>query len=475
MISVGVLVISVGILMIPVDILVVPVGILLIAVLLLAAGMLFAWWLSRDMRGAIRHIERGVGRVSRGDLDHRIPVTSNDELGQLASAFNDMVAQRREAGIREERQREFLSAVLENLTEGVVACDEQGNVNLFNRTMREFLGPTPERIPASRWAAHYALYHTDGKTPLNRREVPLMRALDGQQVDHQELIIAPAGRPARHIVASGQPIYANDGRNLGAVVAMHDITERKRAEAELREHARELARSNAELEQFAYVASHDLQEPLRTVSSYTQLLDRRYRNQLDAEANEYFDFITESVRRMRDQITGLLTYARVVRNLSPPRATDLNRLLAAQLANLAQAIDEQQARITHDTLPTLKVFPVELGRVFQNLIANALKFRGPDAPRIHIGCQRKDDAWEITVADNGIGVAAEHAERIFMLYKRLHTRDKYPGDGLGLPLSRRIIEHHGGRIWLTHGDPDSEFCGAIFHFTLPARTPATNA
>lgn len=436
----------------------------LMALALLAGGLLFAWWLSRGILAAIRDIEDGVAKVSKGDLNHRIPVSSNDELGHLTQAFNDMVRQRREAGINEERHREFLSTVVENLAEGVIACDERGNVSLFNRATREFYGLPPEAVPAERWAEYYALYEADGTTVMAAATAPLTRAFAGERIDNQEMVIATPKLPERHIVASGQPILASDGRKLGAVVAMHDITDLKRTEREILEHVGELARSNAELEQFAYVASHDLQEPLRTVTSYTQLLDRRYRAKLDEGATEYFEFINSAVHRMRDQINGLLEYSKVSRNTNDPQSTDLNQLLDAAVASLELAIDDQRAKITHDDLPTLTVYPAQLGQVFQNLLANALKFRGDAPPVVHVGCKETAQGWEITVSDNGIGVSPEHADRIFKLYQRLHTHDQYPGNGIGLALCRKIVERHSGKIWLTPGNP-----GAVFHFTLLAQ------
>jgi two-component system, chemotaxis family, sensor kinase Cph1 len=242
------------------------------------------------------------------------------------------------------------------------------------------------------------------------------------------------------------------------------IAEAKKAAEELARTTQELARSNKELEEFAYVASHDLQEPLRMVSSYLSLLERRYKGKLDSDADEFIHFAVDGAKRMQQLIKDLLTYSRVGTRGKPFVPTDGYQSLAAALDNLQIAIQEQGAIITHDPLPTVKADGSQLTQLFQNLIGNAIKFHGAEKPQIHISAEEKDGEWEFAVKDNGIGIAPENFERIFVIFQRLHTREEYPGTGIGLSVCKRIVERHGGRIWL-----ESEAGkGTTFHFTLPA-------
>jgi two-component system, sensor histidine kinase len=240
------------------------------------------------------------------------------------------------------------------------------------------------------------------------------------------------------------------------------IEHRQQAQQELESNLKELARSNADLEQFAYIASHDLQEPLRTVTSYTQLLLRRYEDNADAQSHEFSAYITEAVQRMREMIDGLLAYSRISRHELQREKVDLNSVIATVLSDLKTAIKDNAATVEYEQLPTLQVNRMLIQHLFQNLVSNALKFHGDTPPRIHISARRQGAQWQVSVRDHGIGIDPQHAERIFVLFQRLHTRDRYAGNGLGLGLCRKIVEHHGGRIWVEPANP-----GSVFHFTLP--------
>ncbi|MEO7195882.1 MAG: ATP-binding protein [Pseudonocardiaceae bacterium] len=228
-----------------------------------------------------------------------------------------------------------------------------------------------------------------------------------------------------------------------------------------------LQRSNSDLEQFAYVASHDLQEPLRKVSSFCELLAKRYAGQLDDRANQYIHFAVDGARRMSALINDLLAFSRVGRAASSGWALlDGEVLLAQSLRNLDEVITQTGAQITHDPLPTVVGEATLLTTVFQNLIGNAIKFRGAQPPRIRLGVHPDVDCWTFRVSDNGIGIDLAYAEKIFVIFQRLHSKDAYPGTGIGLAQCRKIIEYHHGRIWL---DPDTT-AGSTFCFTLPATT-----
>ena len=280
--------------------------------------------------------------------------------------------------------------------------------------------------------------------------------------EFEERVIRPSGE-VRWLHSHGRVTTDARGQPVRMTGTCQDITERKRADEELAARAEALARSNEDLEHFADVASHDLQEPLRTVASYTQLLERRFATG-DAGAREFVRFITDAVHRMQDLLGDLLTYSRVTRDARARDPVDLGAVLDGVLANLDGAIRDAGATVTHDPLPTVPGDRTQLSQVLQNLVANAVKFRGGAAPRVHVSAARQDGEWVIAVRDNGIGIEPEHFEKMFVLFQRLHPRERYPGTGLGLAICKKIVERHGGRIWVASPGTGQ---GTTFSFTLP--------
>jgi len=231
----------------------------------------------------------------------------------------------------------------------------------------------------------------------------------------------------------------------------------------LQRNSEELARSNAELEQFAYVASHDLQEPLRMVASYTQLLARRYRGKIDSEADEFIGFAVDGATRMQTLIRDLLSYSRIMTQGHSLLPADAKLACDIACRNLQKSIEESGAKVTVGLLPTVHADATQLTQLFQNLIGNALKYCDERAPLIRVDATAADEAWQFSVQDNGIGIESQYFERIFQMFQRLHTREKYSGTGIGLAICRRIVERHGGRIWV-ESQPGM---GSTFHFAIP--------
>ncbi|PVY97736.1 sensor histidine kinase [Actinomycetospora cinnamomea] len=251
------------------------------------------------------------------------------------------------------------------------------------------------------------------------------------------------------------------------VLIVRELADTERSRQELDARGRELARSNSDLEQFAYVASHDLQEPLRKVASFCQLLQRRYAGQLDERADQYIEFATDGAKRMQVLINDLLAFSRVGRQGDAMEPVDLGELVDRAVENLAGALDESGGSVTRGELPRVLGAPALLTTVFQNLLGNSLKFRGDDPPQVRVDAERDPDAtterWLLRFRDNGIGIDPEYAERIFVIFQRLHAKDAYPGTGIGLAMCRKIVERHEGQMWLEPTDGS----GTTFVVALP--------
>ena len=274
-----------------------------------------------------------------------------------------------------------------------------------------------------------------------------------------------------------------DGKHFGRLWHHRDITDRKRAEDELKKahddlelrikertkelqlSNTELERSNADLQQFAYVASHDLQEPLRNVATCLQLLEKDYKSKLDANADQYINYAVDSAVRMKDLIQGLLAYSRIATRGNPMERTDCERTLDRAVTNLSFSITETGAVITHDPLPTVLADDTQLLQVFQNLIQNAVKFRRDEPPQIHISAAPNKNECIFSVKDNGIGIESRHLDRIFVIFQRLHKRSQYEGTGMGLAIVKKVVERHGGRVW-AESEPEM---GTTFYFTIPEK------
>jgi light-regulated signal transduction histidine kinase (bacteriophytochrome) len=291
----------------------------------------------------------------------------------------------------------------------------------------------------------------------------------GETIEGKELILRRPGGELMPVLCNAGPIRDKAGHITGAVVAWRDITDRKRAEETLRETVTELERSNKDLEQFAYVATHDLQEPLRQVTSFVNLLRDRYRGAFDAKGEQYMTYVVEGANRMSALVSGLLDYSRVGRREETVQSVPANEAYAEAVANLRTTMEEAQAQVTCDRLATMQADRVQLVQLFQNLIGNAIKFRREGVrPEVHVGCRPDGQTCTFWVRDNGIGIASEHHGRASVIFQRLHGLGKYPGTGIGLAICKKIVERHGGRIWIESQVGQ----GSTFFFTMPAAKEA---
>jgi PAS domain S-box-containing protein len=352
---------------------------------------------------------------------------------------------------RKQAETRFRAAV-ESAPSGMIMMDRGGKIvlvnheaeRLFGYTRDELLGQPIELLVPERFRSKHPSYRSDFFLDPRSRAMGAGRDLYGRRKDGSETPVE----------IGLNPFETDEGFFVLASVV--DITERKRAEEELH-------RSNEELERFAYVASHDLQEPLRMVGSYVQLLGKRYKGKLDADADEFIGYALDGALRMQRLIEDLLAFSRVSTRGGALVATDANVVLDRALANVRFTIDEAGAVVTHDPLPTVLADAGQLEHVFQNLVSNAVKFRSAEPPRVHISATQQESRWVFGVRDNGIGIEPQYYDRIFVIFQRLHGKQEYPGTGIGLAIAKKIVERHGGKIWVT----STPGAGSTFSFSLP--------
>jgi PAS domain S-box-containing protein len=385
------------------------------------------------------------------------------------------ISDRKRVEIELDRDRNFLQALLDNLSDGIVACDPQGVLTLFNQATKDFHGLPKRSIAAERWAEYYDLYLPDGKTKMSQPEIPLFRALQGESVRDVEMMIIPKqGRP-RTLLANGDPIINSNGEKIGAIVAMRDISDRKQAELvltqlndrlehlndelELRVQQRtaelqqvnnlllgvtkQLQKSNQELEQFAYITSHDLKAPLRAIANLSEWIEEDLEGKLDADTKQHFNLLRGRVHRLENLINGLLAYSRVGRV-----KTDLKQVVVAKL--LAEIIDlldfPANFEIDIREMPVLVTEELPLQQVFSNLIGNAIKHGDRTEGIITISAIELGEFYEFAVADNGRGIDPRYHDKIFTIFQTLEARDDRESTGIGLAIVKKAVENQGGEI-----------------------------
>ncbi len=404
--------------------------------------------------------------IKKGAADYVL----KDGLARLPSAVQRAL---QEKGLREERKRSDaalresqaqLESLVQSALDAIITVGDEHKILMFNAAAEKMFGcsaaeavgqPIGRFIPQRFRSAHTEHVRKFGETGTTKRAMAHQDTLMALRADGGEF-------PMEASVSRSRV-----GARLLFTVIVRDVTEREQAQKKLEEKADELARSNADLEQFAYVASHDLQEPLRMVTSYTQLLAERYRGKLDESADKYIGYASEGAQRMQVLIQDLLAFSRVGRNGVSHGNVDCNAVMLDVLQTLASTVQESGAVVTHAELPAVWANRTQMTQVFQNLIQNAIKFRGKEPPAVSVQAEKAGLRWQFSIRDNGIGIAPEYAENIFVVFQRLHARAEYPGNGIGLAICKKIVERNGGKIWV-ESQPGS---GACFKFTLPCHGP----
>lgn len=410
----------------------------------------------------------GVFAAARDVTDRR---RIERELDRYRAHLEELVQQRT---AQLEAANSQLQTVFDVVNVGMLLIDENGAVQRVNDTVSRWIGRDVsahrQHQPGDIVGCIHAVGNSAGCGLSDHCRMCALRNAftsvlqSGQpihDVEAETTLLIDGSEVRLWLEISVDPVVLDGRRHV--ILAMNNITARKKAEEVLRRTTDELARSNEELQQFAYVASHDLQEPLRVVTGYVQLLERKYKSRLDADAEKFLHYIVDGVERMQQLINDLLNYSRVGTRGAAFRPINSQSVLDRVLANLKAVVEETGAAVTHDPLPIVQGDETQLVQLFQNIIGNGIKFRGDRTPHIHLSAHRQDGCWEFAVRDNGIGIEQQYWEQIFVIFQRLHTRHKYPGTGIGLAICKRIVERHGGRIWL-ESQPGQ---GTTFHFTLP--------
>jgi PAS domain S-box-containing protein len=424
----------------------------------MGAGMELA---GRRKDGSEFPIEIGLSHVSTPEGPLAFGMVSDiSERKKAADELERVNNEFRRSNAELVASQDKLRSYFEAASQAILGVSGDGRISLVNRRTEEMFGYTREELVGQelelllpdRFRSAHISHRDDYFAEPRVRAMGAGMDLAGRRKNGTEFPIE---------IGLG---HANTPEGPLAFGMVSDISERKKAADDLKRANEELRQSNIEMEQFAHVASHDLQEPLRMVTGYLQLIERRYSTQLDASGKEFIGFAVNGAKRMRVLIRDLLEFSRAGTHAANFRKIDTGLILSNALANLKTAIDESAARITVGPLPTLVADPGLLTQVFQNLIANAIKFQKGDGPSVHISAQRQGAEWIYSVRDNGIGIESHHLDRIFRIFERLHSIEEYSGSGIGLAITRKIVERHRGRMWV-ESQPGA---GSTFFFSLSA-------
>jgi PAS domain S-box-containing protein len=381
------------------------------------------------------------------------PIKENEELIGAVIIYRDITEQR-----KEQQSKNRLASIVESSEDAILGLSLKGNIENWNDGAVRSYGYSKEEAFNKNVSI---IFPNDN---LGEIDVLLGRIKNGEHINHFETIRKKKDGSLIYVSQAISPIKDYENKVIGVSSIERDISEKKISEEKLNNVLLELERSNKELEQFAYITSHDLQEPLRTIISYSQLTQEIYADKLDEKGKQFLNYASEGAQRMQNLINDLLEYSRIEKAGTTFEPTVCNEIVKTAITNLNLSISESKAEVICDDLPIVMGDKIQLIQLFQNLIGNAIKYRGKLSPKIFINATKKENIWFFSVKDNGIGFNSEYAEQIFLIFQRLHSRKTYKGSGIGLALCKRIVERHGGTIW-AESEPEK---GSIFNFTIPS-------
>jgi signal transduction histidine kinase len=464
-----------------------------------------AHFISLRFTKPITRLREGADHIATGQLGYRVAVETSDEIGELANQFNKMAAALNASyqGLEEKiakRTRELsglytamtpltakesLQDLFKSIIERLVSAtgSDAAMIRMLDAETQSFVCLAQQGYAAEHVAINPVLASGSADEYVLTLDKPIIsgdissdpRIKRKRQVQFGfrscaflPLSVKGEGRGIIHLASRSVGYFTEDKKEYLMAIArlMGIVVENGELLRSSLRYAEELKQSNKELEQFAYVASHDLQEPLRMITGYTKLLAKRYKGKLDQDADDFIRYAVDGAQRMHVLIQDLLTLSRVGTRGKEFAPTDCEVVLSNTLVNLQAAIGDTGATVSHDPMPKVMADAGQLAQVFQNLIGNAIKYQNTNPPLIHVSCQQRSKEWLFSVKDNGIGLDPKYAERIFVIFQRLHTRHEYPGTGIGLALCKKIVERHGGRIWVE----SEQGRGSIFYFTIPSGT-----
>ena len=427
----------------------------------------------------LKESEKITGMIALGNKKGGYKEADRDDMENLSVAFVEALNRKRAEDLLEKHRQNLEELVKERteelakseerfktffnqaLTGCAITSPEKGWLEV-NKSLCEMLGYTREELLSMTWAD---LTHPDD---LEKDLEQFSRLLSGEInfYNLEKRFIRKDGETV-HTITAPRAYYGDDGKIEHCVAVVQDITKRKLAEDELKKSLEDISRSNKELEQFAYVASHDLQEPLRKISSFTGLLSKKYKNKLDEKADKYMWYIVDGANRMQSLIHDLLMYSRAGRGELVAEPVDMNEVMEQVISDLQPSIQKNKVKVTSGSFPVVEGNSSQIQQVLRNLISNSIKFKSDREIEIHVHFEEKENGECVfSVKDNGIGIEEQYLERIFGIFQRLHTKSEYPGTGIGLSICRKIIERHNGRIWVS-----SDYGkGTTVFFTLPLRT-----
>jgi len=420
----------------------------IIALTVEISGLLLTISISRSIQKGLSEIIYATNSFAKGNLNARAKVFSLDEIGTLAYSFNKMSAKLEQSILELEQAQNKFKGLLESAPDAIIIMDKDGIIKLVNAQAEKLFEYERENLLSQ--SINLLIVDNNKGSEVDRGKLFFKLS------QTHRLILNIHGRKKNGhefpIEINFSPLQTETESLVS--VAIRDISERK--------YIKELERKNKELEQFVYIASHDLQEPLNTITSFISLIEEEHKDKLDKEGSAYIDYIRESANRMAMLITDILEYSRIGRK-SQFEIMDCNEIVAQVIHDMNATLVETNAKITYGKLPAIRGYPIEIRLLFQNLISNAVKFQKKNvSPDIKISAFEENEFWHFTVKDNGIGIDEKHKDKIFIIFQRLHNLRKYDGTGIGLAHCKKIIELHHGKIWVESVEHE----GSTFHFTL---------